>query len=72
MQRKLLGTINVDFDETGQLMIIYFAFIKCLKKWEYNEAVSQIFTRVNLKKVYDSVRRKVLYCSGQWQLSPFR
>jgi hypothetical protein len=31
MQRKLLG-INVDFDATGQLMIIYSAFIKYLRK----------------------------------------
>jgi len=28
MQRKLLVTINVDFDATSQLLIIYFAFIK--------------------------------------------
>ena len=27
MQRKLLGIINVDFDATGQLLIIYSAFI---------------------------------------------
>jgi hypothetical protein len=29
------------------------------KKWEYNEAVHQLF--IHIKKVYDSVRRKVLY-----------
>jgi len=29
------------------------------KKWEYNEAVDQLF--IDLKKVYDSVRREVLY-----------
>ena len=29
------------------------------KKWEYNEAVHQLFT--DFKKVYDSVRREVLY-----------
>jgi len=28
------------------------------KKWEYNEAVLQLF--IGLKKAYDSVRRKVL------------
>jgi hypothetical protein len=39
------------------------------KKWEYNEAVSQVFTPVKLKKVCDSVRRKVLYCIGQWKLA---
>jgi len=29
------------------------------KKWEYNEAVHQLF--IGFKKAYDSVRRKVLY-----------
>jgi hypothetical protein len=29
------------------------------KKWEYNEAVHQLF--IDFKKAYDSVRRKVLY-----------
>jgi len=29
------------------------------KKWEYNEAVHQLFT--DFKKAYDSVRREVLY-----------
>ena len=29
------------------------------KKWEYNEAVHQLF--IDFKKVYDSVRREVLY-----------
>jgi len=32
MQMKLLGIINVDFDATGQLLIIYSAFIKYLRK----------------------------------------
>jgi hypothetical protein len=60
MQTKLLGIINVDFDETGQLLIIYSAFVKYLrKKWEYNEAVHQLF--IDFKKAYDSVRREVLY-----------
>jgi len=30
MQRKLLVIINVDFDATGQLLIVYSAFIKYL------------------------------------------
>jgi uncharacterized protein Yka (UPF0111/DUF47 family) len=60
MQRKLLGIINVDFDATCRLLIIYSAFVKYLrKKWEYNEAVRQLF--IDLKKAYDSVRREVLY-----------
>jgi hypothetical protein len=29
------------------------------RKWEYNETVHQLF--VDFKKVYDSVRREVLY-----------
>jgi len=32
MQRKLLGIINVDFDAAGQLLIIYPAFVKYLRK----------------------------------------
>jgi len=30
--RKLLGIINVAFDATGRLLIIYFAFAKYLRK----------------------------------------
>jgi hypothetical protein len=60
MKRKLLGIISVGFDVTGQLLIIYSAFVKILKKkWEYNEMVHQLF--VDFKKTYDSVRREVLY-----------
>jgi len=32
MQGELLGIINVDFDATGQLLIIYSAFVKYLRK----------------------------------------
>jgi len=36
------------------------AFVKYLKKkWEYNEAVHQLF--IDFKKPYDSVRKEVLY-----------
>ena len=60
MQRKLLGITNVDFDATSQVLTIYSAFVRYLKKkWEYNEAVHQLF--VDFKKVYNSVRRKALY-----------
>jgi len=60
MQRKLLGIINVDSDATSQLLIIYSAFVKYLKKkWEYNEAVYQLF--IDFEKAYDSVRREILY-----------
>ena len=54
-----MGIINVDFDTMGQLLIIYSAFVKYLrKKWEYNEAVHQLF--IGFKKAYVSVRREVL------------
>ena len=60
MQRKLLGIISVDFDTTYQILIIYSAFVKYLKKkWEYNDAVQQLF--IDFKKSNDSVRREVLY-----------
>jgi hypothetical protein len=50
MQRKLLGIINVDFNVTGQLLIIYSAFIKYLrKKRDYNKAVHQLF--MDLKEI---------------------
>jgi len=32
MQRKLLGIIIVDFNATGQLLIIYCAFVKYWRK----------------------------------------
>ena len=57
MQRKLLGIINVDFKATNQLLIIYSAFIKYLRK-NGNEAVHQLF--IDFKKAYHSVRREVL------------
>jgi hypothetical protein len=39
MQRKLLG-VRMDYDATGQLLIIYSDFVKYFrKKWECNEAV---------------------------------
>jgi hypothetical protein len=59
MHKKLLGIISVDSDTTYQLLIIYPAFIKSLKKWEYNKAVHQLF--IDFKTAYDPVRREVLY-----------
>jgi len=29
---EIMGTISVDFNTTGQLLIIYFAFLKYLRK----------------------------------------
>jgi hypothetical protein len=60
MQRKLFGINSVDFEASVQLLFIYSALVKYLKKkWEYNEAVHQLFT--DFVKAYDSVRREVLY-----------
>jgi len=43
----------VDFDATGQLLIVYSAFVKYFrKKWDYNKAMHQLF--IALKKAYDS------------------
>jgi len=50
----------VDFDTTRQLLVIYSAFVKYLrKKWEYKETVHRLF--VDFKKAHYSVRREVLY-----------
>ena len=55
-----MGIINVGFDATGQLLTMYSALVKYVrKKWEYSEAVHQLF--INFKKAYDSVRREVFY-----------
>jgi len=45
-----LGMISVDFDATGQLLIIYSAFVKYfrIKKWEYNEALHHLQTSTAL------------------------
>jgi hypothetical protein len=59
MQRKLLGITSVDFDTTGQLLILYSAFVKYLRKKGKNEAVHKLF--IGFKKACDSVRREVLY-----------
>ena len=61
MQRMLLGIFIVDFDATGQLLIIYLHSSNTVleKKWEYNEAVHQLF--IDFKKAYGSFSREVLY-----------
>jgi len=57
-QQKLLGIISIDFDATGQLLIVYTSFVKYLKK-KINANVHKLF--IDFKKAYDSVRRAVLY-----------
>ena len=57
---EIIGDHKVDLDATSQLLIIYSAFVKYLeKKWDYKEAVNQIF--IDFKKAYNSVRREVFY-----------
>ena len=60
MRRKLSGIINVAFDATGRLLIIYSAFAKYLKK-NGNTMNQFISSFIDFKKAYDSVRREVLY-----------
>jgi hypothetical protein len=45
MQRELLGIVSVGFDVTGQQLTIYVIYVRQIleKKWEYNEAVHQLF-----------------------------
>jgi hypothetical protein len=44
---KLLGTVSVGFDVTDQLLIRCYAFvIYWCNKWEYSEAVHQLFIYV--------------------------
>jgi len=59
MQRRLLGIISVDFDATGELLIIYFAVIKYLRK--NGNTVKQCINYYRLKEGSNSVRREVLY-----------
>jgi len=47
----------VDFDATGQLLIMYSEILQ--KIWQYNEAVHHLF--IAFKKAYDSDRREELY-----------
>jgi len=57
---KLLGVISVDLDAAGKQTDQTFCICQIFqKKWEYNEAVPQLFT--NFMKAYYSVRREVLF-----------
>jgi hypothetical protein len=55
----MCGIINLELHVTGQILIIYFAFVNYLKKSEYNEGVNQLFT--DFKEDSDSVRREPLH-----------
>jgi len=54
-----LGTISEDFNAKGQLFNIYYAFIKYLRKWKYNETMHQLL--IDFKKSYESVMSEALY-----------
>ena len=43
----------------SRVNLIIVSVLEIEKKWEYNEAVHQLF--IDFKKDYDSVRREVLY-----------
>ena len=54
-----MGILKVDFDTTCQLLIIYSAFMKYLRR--NGNTVKQCISCLCFKKAYDSVRRKLLY-----------
>jgi hypothetical protein len=57
---KLLWIINVGSDVIEQLLIRFSCIRQILeKKREYSETVHQLF--IDFKKIYDSVKREVLY-----------
>jgi hypothetical protein len=58
MQRKVMRIFSMDFDATGQLLIIYSVFIRNLRK--NGNTRKQCISPIDLKKAYDSVRREVL------------
>jgi hypothetical protein len=45
-----------------QVLITFLSFVKCCKKWEYNETVYQLFMDFN--NAYDSAWKEVLYNMG--------
>ena len=59
MRRKFSGIINVAFDATVRLLIIYSAFAKYLRKWDYNDEVHQLF--IDFKKAGESKREEREY-----------
>ena len=72
MQRKLLEIIIVDFNATRQLLIIYSAFVKYLRKMGINKAGHKLFIdyRDNLAdrgvdgRIILTLRRLMLYIYG--------
>ena len=59
MQRKFIGDHQCGFQHNRSTTDQIFCIHQILeKKWEYNEAMLQLF--IDFKKAYDSVRREVL------------
>jgi len=56
MRRKSSGIINVAFDATGRLLIIYSAFAKYLIK--NGNKMKKFIITIDFKKAYDPVRRE--------------
>jgi hypothetical protein len=55
---KILGIVSVNFNATIQLLILYCAFVKHLRK-NGNKMMHHLI--IDFKKSYDSVTREVLY-----------
>jgi len=51
-----MGIVNVDFNATDELLIIYSAFVKYLRK---NGNTMKLF--IDFKKAYNSICRAVFY-----------
>ena len=51
-----MGVIEIDFDATDQLLIIFCIRQILDKKWEYNGTVHP--PCIDVKKAYDSVRKR--------------
>jgi len=57
---EIIGDHECGFQQNRLATVHIFCIHQILlKKWDYNEAVQQLF--VVFKKTYDSVRREVLY-----------
>jgi hypothetical protein len=57
---KLLGIISIYFDITGQLLIMYSAFVRYLTQYE-NRGKQSISYFIDFKKAYDLFRKEVLH-----------
>ena len=54
--------MDFDFDGTNQLLFLYSAFFKCLRKTGIKWSNSSYIRYLDFKKAYDSVRREV-FCN---------